>query len=258
LDRKIFKYDRLLERGFMKYIETENLRVAYGKPGGKETLKGVNLNVERGHIFGLLGPNGAGKTTLIKTLLGLIPQYSGKVSVLGYGPGDLKSKKRIGFMPEIANYYWYMTPKEILLMFANIFGMDRAAAERRSSELLVDVGLESDAGVMVKNFSKGMMQKLNFAQALIGDPDLLILDEPTGGLDPILRVKMRDKLKELRSKDKTILLSSHELSEIELICDCVAVMNKGTILREGPLDEMLSKKEESVTLESFFFNIIKD
>jgi len=239
----------------MKYIEIENLCVTYRSGTNKEALRGLNLTVLKGQIYGFLGPNGAGKTTAIKTVLGLIPEYKGKILVLGKAPQDISAKHRIGFMPEIANYYWYLTPKELLYMYARIFGIVKKEASAKIEELLDLVDLKDSANILMKTFSKGMMQKVNFAQALINDPELLILDEPTGGLDPLSRIKMRDVIKHLRDKGKTIFFSSHELSEVEMMCDEVAIIKDGMLLKSGKLKELLAEKGGS-TLEQYFLDII--
>jgi len=240
----------------MKYIEIENLNVRYTGKHTKEALRGLNLTVNRGCIYGFLGPNGAGKTTAIKTMIGLIPEYEGKVLIFGGAPTELSSKYKIGFMPEIANYYWYLTPKELLNMYAQIFDIDRKRAATKIEELLDLVDLKDVANSLMKTFSKGMMQKVSFAQALINDPELLILDEPTSGLDPLSRIKMRDVIKRLQRKGKTILFSSHELSEVETICDEVAIIKDGILLKSGKLAPLLVEKGSSVTLEQYFLDII--
>ena len=240
----------------MKYIEIENLHVRYAGKHTKEALRGLNLNVLKGQIYGFLGPNGAGKTTTIKTLLGFIPDYKGKALVFGSPPQDLSAKERIGFMPEIANYYWYLTPRELLNMYARIFSIGKRQATHKIEELLDLVDLKDSANALMRTFSKGMLQKVSFAQALINDPELLILDEPTGGLDPISRIKMRDVIRQLHEKGKTIFFSSHELSEVEMICDEIAVIKDGVLLKSGRLDELLAQKGISITLERYFLDII--
>lgn len=240
----------------MDYINVKNLYVRYTGRYSKEALRGLNISVGKGQIYGFLGPNGAGKTTAIKTMLGLIPEYEGQVFILGHPPEDLSMKKRIGFMPEMANYYWYLTPKELLNMYARIFGMGRKESKTKIEELLDLVDLRNSADILMKTFSKGMMQKVSFAQALINDPELLILDEPTGGLDPISRLKMRDVIESLRDEGKTIFFSSHELSEVEMICDKVAIIKDGVLLRSGNLSELLKEKGGAITLEQYFLNIM--
>ena len=160
-------------------------------------------------------------------------------------------------MPENADYYRYLTPRELLHMYGEIFGIDRKILSGRIGELLEMVGMSESADRQIRTFSKGMKQKVSFAQALINDPDLLILDEPTSGLDPIARKKMRDVIISLRDKDKTVFFSSHELSEVELISDRVVILNEGRVLVEGPLSDFLSDRGEKQTLESYFLQIIE-
>ena len=241
-----------------KIIEIKNLTVIY-KDGRllNRALDNLSLDVYKGEIFGFLGPNGAGKTTAIKALLGFIYPDSGKISLFGEGHKSLPLKKKIGFMPEIANYYWYLTPVEMLKMYGELFYMDKRKVDERIEELLSLVELEQAKNILMKNFSKGMMQKVSFAQALINDPELFILDEPTGGLDPISRMTMRDTIKRLRNKGKTIFFSSHELSEVEMVCDRVGILNKGKLLKSGKMSELLEEKEEHQTLEKYFLSIIR-
>ena len=241
-----------------KIIEIKNLTVIY-KDGRllNRALDNLSLDVYKGEIFGFLGPNGAGKTTTIKALLGFIYPDSGQISLFKENHKSLLIRKKIGFMPEIANYYWYLTPVEMLKMYGELFYMDKRKVDERIEELLSLVELEQAKNILMKNFSKGMMQKVSFAQALINDPELLILDEPTGGLDPISRMTMRDTIKRLRDKGKTIFFSSHELSEVEMVCDRVGILNKGTLLKSGKMSELLEEKEEHQTLEKYFLSIIR-
>ena len=237
-------------------VVLEDVRVQYAGRQAKEALRSLNLTMKRGEIFGFLGPNGAGKTTAIKTILGLIPRYEGRVEVLGSPPHESSHKYRIGYMPEIANYYWYLTPVELLFMYAGIFGIEKKAATRKIGELIGIVDLRGAENTIMKTFSKGMMQKVNFAQALINDPELLVLDEPTSGLDPVARIRMRDVIKSLRNAGKTIFFSSHELSEAEMISDEIAVIKDGSILKSGRTAELLARKGSTVSLERFFLDII--
>lgn len=240
----------------MKYIEVENVSFFYDKKASRKVLNNVNLSVEEGLIFGFLGPNGAGKTTLLKILLGIIPDYEGSVSLVGKSPQSKEVKTKIGFMPEVANYYWYLTPREILRMYGHLFFIEKNALELKIDELLSKVDLFTHQNVLMKNFSKGMLQKVSFAQALINDPDLLIFDEPTSGLDPIARINMRNIIQDFKAKGKTVFFSSHELSEIETICDEVAIIDQGTIRRQGPLKTLLSEKGKDLTLEKYFIEVI--
>lgn len=242
----------------MNYITIDNLSVSYDGNNKKEAVKDLSFSVSHSHIFGFLGPNGAGKTTTIKTMLGLIPNYTGKVLLMGSPPTNLKTKQKIGFMPEIANYYWYLTPYELLSMYAKIFRLDKKESKKKIDELLQLTDLTDSSNKLMKTFSKGMMQKVNFAQALINSPDLLILDEPTSGLDPVSRIKMRNVLKQLRNSGKTIFFSSHELSEAEMICDEVAIIRNGKLLKSGKLNELIKDKNVNITLEQYFLNIINN
>ena len=161
-------------------------------------------------------------------------------------------------MPEIANYYWYLTPQELLKMYGKLFGLDKSFLDQKIEELLKKVDLDKQKNILMKNFSKGMLQKVSFAQALINDPELLIFDEPTSGLDPVARINMRNIIQEFKENGKTIFFSSHELSEIETICDEVAIINKGMICKQGPLRELLSEKGQGLTLEQYFLDVIEE
>ena len=238
-------------------LKISNLTVSYPSGFGKDKviLNDLNLDIKNAEIFGLLGPNGAGKTTLIKSIAGLINIKKGDISIFGKVHTSMHAKSRMGYMPEIANYYWFMTPREILRMFGRMSGMDKALLKKRISSTLELVGLTDKQDDLVKTFSKGMQERLNVAQALLHDPDLLILDEPFSGLDPLGRIDMRNILKRMKSENKTILLSSHELSEAELICDTAAIMRGGTVLKHGTLSELLHEKGEH-SLENYFIKII--
>ncbi len=222
-----------------------------------EALRGISFSVNEGEIFGFIGPNGAGKTTTIKHLLGILNKQKGELSVLNGDPADPSTRKKVGYMPETADYYRYLTPGELLLIYGDIFGIKRSVLRPRIKELLDLVDISYASGRLMKTFSKGMMQKVSFAQALINDPDLLILDEPTGGLDPVARRKMRDVIHTLRERGKTVFFSSHELSEVELVSDRIAILNKGRLMAFGPVKELLGGKEEAETLENYFLNIIE-
>jgi ABC-2 type transport system ATP-binding protein len=238
-------------------LTIKNLFYTY-KDGKKnvEALKGLDLHVNSGEIFGFIGPNGAGKTTTIKTLLGILIPQKGEVSVFGKAPFSPKARSAIGYMPEIANYYRYLTPVELLNIYGDIFALDKKALKRRIDELLELVDLREVSGRLMSTFSKGMMQKVSFAQALVNDPDLLILDEPTSGLDPVSRKRMREVIQDLRDKGKTIFFSSHELSEVELITDRIGILNKGHLISAGPVKDLLGGKEAGQSLESYFLEII--
>ena len=234
--------------------------VCYTYESGKkriEALKDLNLSVNKGEIFGFIGPNGAGKTTTIKLLLGILIPQKGELSLLGGSPQSPETRLTVGYMPEIANYYRYLTPVELLHMYGNFFGIDKALLRERIRALLGSVDLTPDAGRLMSTFSKGMMQKVSFAQALINDPDLLILDEPMGGLDPVSRKKMREFIKKLREKGKTVFFSSHELSEVELVSDRIGILDRGRLLAVKAVKDLLAGKEEGQSLEGYFLKIIE-
>jgi ABC-2 type transport system ATP-binding protein len=208
-------------------------------------LRGVTFRVERGEIFGLLGPNGAGKTTLIKILLGIVKQTRGEATMLGGAAGDRRIRRRVGYLPENNRVPRHHTGFTALEYFGGLSGLSPREVRRRRDELLKLVGLESWGDVSVRKYSKGMQQRLGLAQALLHDPELLILDEPTDGVDPVGRSEMRSLLVELKQAGKTIFLNSHHLQEIELVCDRVAIMQRGEVRREGRVADLtLSPRTE--------------
>jgi ABC-2 type transport system ATP-binding protein len=211
-------------------------------PKTKEILKGISLNVEEGTIFGYLGPNGAGKTTTLKTVLGLIFPDRGDIRIFGESHLSVKARARIGFLPENPYFYDYLTAAEFLDFYGRLFGLAAAVRGERARALLRRVGLERSAGLQLRKFSRGMLQRIGLAQALINDPAFVILDEPLGGLDPIGRKEIRDLIVQFKREGKTVLLSSHILQDIEMICDRVAIIVGGRILDQGPLDRLVSEK----------------
>ena len=238
-------------------LKIKDLTVAYPRDFNKEKtiLDGFNLDVRRGEIFGLLGPNGAGKTTLIKSIVGLINIKRGSIELFGTPHLSKSAKARLGYTPEIANYYWFMTACEILDLFGKLAGMDKGILRSKIDATLEIVGLSQQKRQMVKTFSKGMQARLNIAQAILHDPEFLILDEPFSGLDPLGRIDIRNILKKKKSEGKTIFLSSHELSEAELVCDNMCIMRDGSILKEGPIKKLLDEKGDH-SLENYFVRII--
>jgi len=223
----------------------------------KKALDNISFELHKGEIIGLLGPNGAGKTTLIKTLLGFLEFKDGEVEFFGQKKYSKNIRAKIGFMPEIANYPWFLTPAEILDMFGRISGMRKNEIPERIENTLKTVELYEQRNDLVKSFSKGMQERLNLAQAILHDPELLILDEPFSGLDPIGRIKARGILTGLRDKGKTLLLSSHELSEAELMCDKICIISRGKVLHFGAIGDILHGKGET-SLENYFISIIGD
>jgi len=218
-------------------IETNNLTKMYGKKAG---CAEITLSVGKGQIFGFLGPNGAGKSTLVKMLVGLLFPTSGTARILGKALGNLEIRRKIGFLPENFRYQDWLTGEELLAFHASLYKMSRAEKARRVPEVLKSVGLGDKAKQKVGSYSKGMQQRVGLACALLPDPELIFLDEPTSALDPLGRREVRQIMLELRDRGKTVFLNSHLLSEIEMICDRVAIINKGRIVTEGALRELLA------------------
>jgi len=206
----------------------------------QQALKGVSLRVERGEIFGLLGGNGAGKTTFIKTLLGIIRKTSGEASMLGFSAGDLRGRRLVGYLPENLRVPRHLTGYTALEYYGNLSNVPTSIIRRRRGPLLEKVGLADRAKDPVRTYSKGMLQRLGLAQAMLHDPELFILDEPTDGLDPLARSQVRGYLTELRQQGKTIFLNSHILQEVELICDRVAILDRGVLRRVANVAEITS------------------
>jgi len=223
-------------------IAVDRLTKTYrsGRIGGRpiEALRQVSLDTRAGEVFGLLGPNGAGKTTLIKILLGVIRGSGGSARVLGFPAGSIAARRRVGYLPESLRIDRHHTARSALQFYGGMSGLDRQTIRDRGAELLRLVGLEGRDRESVRRFSKGMYQRLGLAQALLHDPDLLILDEPTDGLDPVGRNEVRKLLLDLKSRGKTIFLNSHILQEVELVCDRVAVMAGGQVRGVGTIAEL--------------------
>ena len=238
-------------------LKIDDLNVSYpsGFRAEKKVLHDINLELDEGMVFGLLGPNGAGKTTLIKSIVGLLQFQKGSIQIFGQSILSTSVKRRLGYMPEVANYYWFLTPEEILKLCGRLCAMDQKALASRIDHVLEIVDLKGEKRTIVRNFSKGMQGRLNIAQALLHDPDLFILDEPFSGLDPIGRVQVRNIVTKLKEERKTILFSSHELSEAELICDHMAIVKSGRIVKQGVIAELLAEVGEH-SLEHYFFKII--
>ncbi|MBU2493669.1 MAG: ABC transporter ATP-binding protein [Bacteroidetes bacterium] len=230
----------------MNSIEVNNLTKVYDsrfKKNAVTALKDFNLNVESGSIFGLLGPNGAGKTTLIKILLGITFPTKGSASILGEDISNYNVRKKIGYLPENHKFPNYLTGPEVLTYFSKLSGYENPNLNIRIDEMLALVKMDQWKKMKIKKYSKGMMQRLGLAQAMINDPELIFLDEPTDGVDPIGRKEIRDILVDVKNQGKTIFLNSHLLSEVELITDRVAILNKGIMLREGDVKELTISKE---------------
>jgi ABC-2 type transport system ATP-binding protein len=214
-----------------------------------EALRGISFSVEPGEIFGLLGPNGAGKTTFIKVLLGIVRKSGGTATVLGHSAGNRRTRRRIGYLPENLRIPRHLNACSALDYYGGLSGLSVADARARRGQLLESVGLAEWTKVTVKKYSKGMLQRLGLAQALLHDPELLFLDEPTDGLDPIGRSHVRNVLRDLKAAGKTVFLNSHLLQEVEMICDRVAILDKGVLRSVGSLAEIAPKQLEGVELE---------
>ncbi len=214
-----------------------------------EALRGVDLEVKQNEILGFLGPNGAGKTTTIKILLGLIFPSAGEAAMLGKPVGNVQVKKKVGFLPEHPYFYDYLKGAEFLDFYARIHGINKAERKKRTDELLEKVGLSDAAGLALRKYSKGMLQRIGMAQALLGDPDLVILDEPMSGLDPVGRRDMREIIYGLKEEGKTVFFSSHILPDVEQICDRVCVIHKGKVRDTGKLTDILRPEVEKIDLQ---------
>jgi ABC-2 type transport system ATP-binding protein len=217
-----------------------------------EAVRNVTFDVRKNEIFGFLGPNGAGKTTTIKMLMGLIFPTAGSATVLGHPIPSRAAKQRLGFLPESPYFYDYLTGEELLDLMGRLFGIAARERKARGQKLLERVGLgrvsAKGSNLPLRKYSKGMLQRIGIAQALINDPDLVVLDEPMSGLDPIGRKEIRDLILSLRREGKTVFFSTHILSDVELLCDRVAIVVGGTLRDCGPLDQLLSPKLISTEL----------
>src|SRR2546422_2717573 len=239
-------------------VELKNLRVEYraqnSEQGKKVAVKDLNLSVRAGEVFGFLGPNGAGKTTTMNVLLGFVNATAGAAFLFGVNVRKPIARQRIGYLPELTYYYKFLTAEELLRFYSRIFGLPRVEAERRIDAVLKLVELEAARKRPIKTYSKGMQQRVGLAQALINNPDLLILDEPTSGLDPLGRMKVRAIIQRLKNEGKTVFFSSHELGEVETVCDRVAILHQGELKVEGRVDELVARHQ--CNLERAFLKVV--
>jgi ABC-2 type transport system ATP-binding protein len=220
-------------------IETKDLRKRYGRV---EALRGVTLKVEPGEVFGLLGQNGAGKTTLIKILLGIVKFGDGEATLFQHPAGTAEVRKRVGYLPEDHRFPEYHSAYSLLDYYGTLYGMSRDDRRTKIPELLDQVGLASRMYDKIRTYSKGMKQRTGIAQAIFHDPDLIFLDEPTDGVDPVGRREIREIIEERRRKGATVFVNSHLLGEIEMMCDRVAIMQKGELIREGTVQELTKQQ----------------
>ena len=232
-------------------LEVKNLSKSYGSSPG---VFDVNLTVGKGTVHGFLGPNGSGKTTTMKCVMGLLRKTSGRIRLFGEEPrGDaIQLKKRIGYLSELPSFPSYLRGREVLLTYGRIRGIDGTRLAEESRELLHKVGLDDAAEMAVGKYSRGMKTRLSLAVALLGEPDLLMLDEPTEGLDPIGVTAVREMLKRLVSEGHTVLLSSHQLSEVHQICGAVTIVNKGRTVSEGRVADLAKRLQGGVVYKAEF------
>jgi ABC-2 type transport system ATP-binding protein len=239
-------------------LRTENLRVEYRsrelKQQTKVALKGLNLSVQTGEVFGFLGPNGAGKTTTMNVLLGYVNPTGGAAYLFDVDVRQPIARQRIGYLPELTYYYKFLTVEELLRFYARIFEIPKSETEGRIDRLLKLVELEHARKRPIRTYSKGMQQRAGIAQALINNPDLLLLDEPTSGLDPLGRMKVREIIQRLKQEGKTVFFSSHELGEVETICDRVAILHEGELKVEGRVSDLV--QEYQCNLEQVFLKVV--
>ena len=224
-------------------IETRNLTKVYRDFWGRQkvrALKALDLEVRKGEIFGLLGPNGSGKTTTMKLLLGLLFPTSGQSLVFGRNASDVAKNERIGYLPEESYLYRFLNAEETLDFYGRLFNMPRAVRRQRTFELIDMVGLDWARRRQLKEYSKGMVRRIGLAQALINDPDLILLDEPTTGLDPIGTREMKDLILRLRDEGKTVLMCSHLLADVQDVCDRIAILYQGELKQLGRVDDLLT------------------
>jgi ABC-2 type transport system ATP-binding protein len=233
-------------------VEVRGLRKRY-RARDPWAVDGVSFALEPGHAFGLLGPNGAGKSTVVKAIVGLTRPDSGSVTLFGSSPGDVAARAQVGFAPEEPDFPKFLRAGEVLDYFGRLLGLAAADRRRRISEALEWSALAGERR-QVRHFSKGMKQRLGLAQAILGRPQLLILDEPTSDLDPIGRRDVRELIAGLTAQGTAVLLNSHLLSEVERVCDRVAIMVRGKVLAEGPLHELVP---EGQTLEETFMKLVQ-
>lgn len=235
---------------------TKDYETGFWKKKRVRALEDLTLNVKKGQIFGFLGGNGAGKTTTIKTLMRLQFPTAGSAKILGHDIDEVQMHRRIGYCPENPYFYDYLTARELMEYFGELFGYDRPKRSSKCAELLTAVGLnENDWKKQLRKFSKGMLQRVGLAQSLINDPEIVFLDEPMSGLDPVGRREIRELIAGLREKGTTVFMSTHILSDIEALCDEVAILRSGKLAASGNLHDLLTKDEATRALEISVQNV---
>jgi len=217
---------------------TKDYPVGFWRPRPRRVLNRVSFEVGVGEVFGFLGPNGAGKTTTLKLLTELVYPTSGRAEILGRPAGDVSVKRRLGYLPESPYFYDYLTAEELLVYFASLFGYRGAGARARAASLLDELGIGAERRLPLRKFSKGMLQRVGIAQALVNEPEVIIFDEPMSGLDPLGRRDVRALILRLRDEGRTVFFSSHVLSDAEALCSRVAILAHGQLVASGPIHEM--------------------
>jgi len=232
-------------------IEINNLEMVYTDLFGNDkvrALDGISFEVKRGEIFGFLGPNGAGKTTTIHNLMNFIFPTAGEAKIFGLSVNDHRCRRRVGFLPEMFSFDKFLKGKKLMEYLGTLSGLSKSEIFEEGKELLEFFDMKEALNRKVKNYSKGMTQKIGLAQAMMGDPDLLILDEPTSGMDPIAKTKIKHRFLELKKRGKTVFLSTHILSDVQQIADRVAIINKGKLIKIDTVENLLKRTEETVIM----------
>jgi ABC-2 type transport system ATP-binding protein len=239
-------------------ISIEHLRVVYPaadrRSAAKVAVNDLSLEVREGEVFGFLGPNGAGKTTTMNVLLGFVQPTGGKAEIYGKSVTDEAARYQLGYLPELTYYYKFLTGRELLHFYARLFDLEKSEASARIAKVLKLVEMEQSADKPIRSYSKGMQQRIGLAQALINDPKLLILDEPTSGLDPVGRMKVRQIIQRLKDEGKTVFFSSHELGEVETVCDRVGILFNGQLKESGSVSSLVNQYK--CNLEQVFLKVI--
>lgn len=227
---------------------TKDFYTGFWRPRAHRALDGLSLEIAAGGVFGLLGPNGAGKSTTLKLLVDLLRPTAGRAELLGRPPGDIQARRRLGFLPEHPTFYDHLTAEELLSYFAGLFGLRGEDRRRRVAAVLDRAGLGADRRRPLRQYSKGMVQRVGIAQALVNNPDVIILDEPMSGLDPVGRRDVRELILALRDEGRTVLFSSHILSDAEMLCSAVGILARGRLVASGTLTELTGRERGGTDL----------